>query len=228
MQLVTIALLALASPANDIKAPTVADCENAYSDVIVQNYEPPLQTLKLCAANQTFDAVSRSRYHLGRAWALQGLGRLNEAIAEMERSFALPNPPYRLQIVNYATMLRSAGRLEDSLKAIIERGEAVDKAEGEGPSMMIQYHKGWTLQEMGRHREAIEAFTAGIPHQIDYPFVYLSRAASYSAINDKESAKADMRKFSQYFTNDWRKYASAQELSEYRKQLIDYGLTPSW
>jgi hypothetical protein len=67
MQLATIALLALASPANDIKAPTVADCENAYSDVIVQNYEPPLQTLKLCAANQKFDAVSRSRYHLGRA-----------------------------------------------------------------------------------------------------------------------------------------------------------------
>jgi hypothetical protein len=43
----------------------------------------------------------------------------------MELSFALPNPPYRLQIVNYATMLRSAGRLEDSLKAITERGEEV-------------------------------------------------------------------------------------------------------
>jgi tetratricopeptide (TPR) repeat protein len=228
MQLATIALLALTSPANDIKAPTVADCENAYSDVIAQNYEPPLQTLKLCAANQKSDAVSRSRYHLGRAWALQSLGRLNEAIAEMEMSFALPNPPYRLQIVNYATMLRSAGRLEDSLKAIVERGEKIDKAEGEGPSMMIHYHKGWTLQEMGRHPEAIKAFTAGIPQQKDYPFVYLRRAASYAAINNREWAKADMRKFSEYFTIDWRKYVSAQELSEYRKQLIDYGLTPSW
>ena len=124
-------------------------------------------------------------------------------------------------------MLRTAGRLEESLAAI-SRGEQIDKNDGKPPSMMMQFHKGLTLQEMGRHSEAIKAFTAGIPDQVDYPLVYWNRAASYSAIENRVAAIADMRKFSQLFTAEWRKPYSAQELSKYRHQLHTYGITPDW
>ncbi|HCY15701.1 MAG TPA: hypothetical protein DHV21_06955 [Curvibacter sp.] len=227
MRLTATALLVIASSANAATAPTIAECETAYSELEAKNYASPLRQLELCTANLEINALTRSRYHLGRAWALYELGRLNEAIAEQEKAFALPAPPYRLQFANYATMLRTAGRFEESLIAI-KMGEQIDKKEGKPPSMMIQYHKGWTLQEMGRHREAIEAFTAGISDQIDYPFVYWRRAASYTAIANREAAVADMRKFSELFTAEWRENSSAQRLSQYREQVRSYGLTPGW
>ena len=227
MRLAASALFIFALSANATTAPTVAHCEAAYSEIEAKNSASPLRQLELCAANLEIDALTRSRYHLARAWALYELGRLNEAIAEQEKAFALPAAPYRLQLANYATMLRTAGRLEESLIAI-EKGEQIDKKEGTPPSMMIQYHKGWTLQEMGRHREAIDAFTTGIPDQVDYPFVYLRRAASYASIANREAAVADMRKFSELFTAEWRKHSSAQLLSQYRDQVRSYGLTPGW
>src|SRR5690606_18832483 len=122
---------------------------------------------------------------------------------------------------------RTAGRLQDSLNAI-KLGEQIDEKEGKQPSMMIQYHKGWTLQEMGRHRQAIEAFTAGIPDQADYPFLYLRRAASFAAVKNSDAAKEDMRRFSELLTAEWRKHISAQQLSVYREQVLGYGLAPGW
>lgn len=227
MRLAVSILLLVASSTNAANVPTLAECETAYSELEAKNYAPPLRQLELCTANLEIDAVTRSRYHLGSAWALYELDRLNEAIAEQERAFALPVPPYRLQIANYATMLRTAGRLEESLIAI-KKGERIDQEEGKPPSMMIQYHKGWTLHEMGRHREAIDAFTAGIPDQVDFPFVYWRRAASYEAIANRETAVADMRKFSELFTSEWRKHSTAQRVSQYRDQVRSYGLTPGW
>jgi tetratricopeptide (TPR) repeat protein len=227
MRLAALALFVIASSANAVNAPTIAVCETAYSELEAKNYRSTLRQLELCTANLQIDALTRSRYHLGRAWALYELGRLNEAIAEQEKAFVLPAPPYRLQFTNYATMLRSAGRLRESLSAI-ERAEQIDKSEGKGPSMMVQYHKGKTLQKMGRHREAIEAFTTGIPDQADFPFVYWRRAISYTSIANRAAAVADMRRFSDLFTVEWRKHCSAQELSQYRKQVLGYGLTPGW
>lgn len=227
MRLAETALLVIAASANAATAPTIAHCETAYSELEAKNYASPLLQVELCTANLEIDAVTRSRYHLGRAWALYELGRLNEAIAEQKKAFALPVPPYRLQFVNYATMLRTAGRFEESLTAI-KMGEQIDKKEGKPPSMIIQYHKGWTLQEMGRHREAIEAFTTGVPDQIKFPFVYWKRAAAYSAIANREAAVADMRRFSELFTAEWRKHSSVQQLSDYREQIRSYGLTPGW
>lgn len=227
MRLSAIALLVLSSPANAVTVPTLAECEAAYSEVAAKIYKSSLRQLELCTATLEIDALTRSRYHLGRAWALYELGRLNEAITEQEKAFVLPAPSYRLQFVNYATMLRTAGRFEESLTAI-KRGEQIDKSEGKRPSMMTQYHKGWTLQEMGRHREAIEAFTVGIPDQIDFPFVYWRRAASYTAIANREAAVTDMRRFSELFTAKWREHSSVQQLSQYREQVLGYGLTPGW
>ncbi|MFN7570848.1 MAG: hypothetical protein ACK5TK_05230 [Betaproteobacteria bacterium] len=227
MRLAVSTLFLVASSTNAASVPTLAECETAYSELEAKNYEPPLRQLELCTANLEIQALTRSRYHLGRAWALYELGRLNEAIAEQEKAFALPVPPYRLQIANYATMLRTAGRLEESLIAT-EKGEWIDKEEGKPPSMMIQYHKGWTLQEMGRHREAINAFTAGIPDQVDFPFVYWRRADSYAAIANREAAVADMQKFSELFTAEWRKHSTEQRISQYREQVRSYGLTPAW
>ena len=227
MRFTATAVLVIASSANAASVPTLAVCETAYTELEAKNYTSQLRQLELCTTNLEIDALTRSRYHLGRAWALHEIGRLNEAIAEQEKAFALPVQPYRLQIANYATMLRTAGRFEDSLTAI-KMGEQIDKKEGKPPSMMIQYHKGWTLQEMGRHREAIEAFSSGAQAQVDFPFMYWKRAASYAAIAEREAAVADMRRFSELFTADWRMHSSAQQLSQYREQIRSYGLKPRW
>src|SRR5690606_31295686 len=128
MRLAATALFAIASTANAATAPNLAECEAAYSQLEARADALPLHQLGLCAANSRFDVLTRSRYHLGRAWALHELGRIDEAIAEQEKAFALPAPPYRLQFANYATMLRTAGRLQDSLNAI-KLGEQIDEKE---------------------------------------------------------------------------------------------------
>lgn len=93
MRLAAAAILAIASSANAATAPAIADCETAFSELEAKNYAAPLRQLEMCTANLEIDALTRSRYHLGRAWALYELGRLNEAIAEQEKAFALPAPP---------------------------------------------------------------------------------------------------------------------------------------
>lgn len=226
LKLIVTLLLGIASSfAHSADPPK--QCESAYTAITKKMYEQALPTLEICALNLKIHVIDRARYRQGRAWALYSIGRTDEAIKEQELAFSMASPSYRLEYINYAVMLRAANRLDDSLHAI-EAAERIDEKEKAGPSMMVLYHKGWTLQEMANHREAIKAFTLAIPAQVDFPFVYWKRASSFTAIGNMVAAKEDLSKFSKLFTDHWRKHVASNQLVEYRKKLLDSGLTPAW
>jgi tetratricopeptide (TPR) repeat protein len=93
--------------------------------------------------------------------------------------------------LSLATLEREAGNAEESLKLLN------DLVERQGPqdNMRYYYHRGWTLNALGRYDEAIAALTAGVEDQPDYAFAYLRRACAYAnvgrladAANDYDSA----------------------------------------
>jgi tetratricopeptide (TPR) repeat protein len=203
-----------------------ASCEAAYSLVVDQKYEQALPGLDKCLVSSNLVAVDKARYLQGRAWALYSVGRVAEAIQDQEAAFTVAATSHRLEFINYAVMLRAAKRLDDSLRAI-EGAERIDRARKE-TTMMTQYHKGWTLQDAGRHKDAIVAFSAAIPTQPDYPFVFLKRAASYEALQDAAAARQDVRSFVQLYTPEWRKHSSDNLKATYRRKALQYGLAPEW
>ena len=89
--------------------------------------------------------------------------------------------------------------------------------------MMTQYNLGWTLFELGRHREAIKAFTLGVPKQPDYPFVYWRRGLAYEAVGNKTLAKGDFETAAKLFMAGKDKWKQ-EDLKDVRDKLLQYGL----
>ncbi|MEO7494954.1 MAG: ankyrin repeat domain-containing protein [Massilia sp.] len=128
-----------------------------------------------CAANRPADtdAAARSRYEAGQAAVRQQrLGRLF------------------YEFINAGVAMRKLGQFERSLEAL--RGaEDTDRKLGRRASMMAQYHLGWTLAKMGRHQQAVEAFTRGLEAQPDYEEAYWRRGMAYEALGRRQQAQDD-------------------------------------
>ena len=67
----------------------------------------------------------------------------------------------------------------------------IDQQLGRGANMMAQYHIGTTLAKMGRHEEAISAFTLGLKSQPEYHAAFWRRGMSYAAVGRKLEAQQD-------------------------------------
>ena len=113
------------------------------------------------------------------------------AVSDQEAAFKISAATDYREFINYASYLRSANRIADSL-APLRAAEALDSAAG-NIGMMTQYNLGWTLQELGQHEEAIASFSRGIPLQPDYAFVYYRRGISLEALGRKEEARTDFQ-----------------------------------
>jgi tetratricopeptide (TPR) repeat protein len=68
--------------------------------------------------------------------------------------------------------------------------------------MMFHYHRGWTLNRLGRYEEAIAEFDEGLKTQPDYPGAFDRRACAYAmlgrlpeALADRQRANAEMSDF---------------------------------
>jgi tetratricopeptide (TPR) repeat protein len=99
--------------------------------------------------------------------------------------------------IRLAAVARARGQLDRSLELI--NGLAV--RHGPQTGMRYHYHRGWTLNAMGRFDEAIVDFTAGLETQPDYYWAYLRRACAYAgsgrleyALSDLESGMAILRR----------------------------------
>ncbi len=89
---------------------------------------------------------------------------------------------------------------------------------------MTQYQLGWTYQELGRHEEAIAAFSKGIPQQADFAFAYYRRGLSFESLGQKEAARADFQKVRALVATADRGKVSDKELPDIRKKLAEYGV----
>ena len=148
------------------------------------------------------------------------LGQNTLAVEDQEAAYELRKPSEYRQFINYASYLRAAGRIEDSLTAIL----AAERMEGGKVSMMTQYNKGWSLPELGRHREAVEALTKGIPIQPDYAFVYWRRGLAYEALGEKEQARSDFERSATLLIEKDNAAGAGGLLPEMRQKLRQYGL----
>lgn len=82
---------------------------------------------------------------------------------------------------------RRRGEYDQALAALDE----IVRRAGPQPGMGWHYHRGWTLADMGRHAEAVEAFTAGLASQPDYSWALLRRACSLAQLGRLSDALAD-------------------------------------
>ena len=213
----TLVLLA-AGCGNDIAE---AICESGTRAAREGRHEEAVATIASCLAQTGLSDMTRAHALQSRAWSHSSLSRYPLAVADQEAAFKLrPAADYR-EFINYAVYLRHAGRHEQSLYAVM----SAEKVQGGSkPRMMTQYHKGWALLELGRHKEAVEAFTEGIPDQPDYAYVYWRRGLAYEGLGDQQLAARDFERCAQLLI-DKRETASAGDvLPALRKKLSQYGV----
>lgn len=86
---------------------------------------------------------------------------------------------------------RQEKKYDKALEAIAKAEKLDEDGPGSGPGMAVNYHKGWALQDAGRHKEAIEAYTRGIKHQPTYGWAFYQRGLSHEALGDKKRARRD-------------------------------------
>lgn len=197
-------------------------CDNGYRLASAGEHKKAVPLLDACiSSGKASPSVSRSAYS-GRAWSHSNLGDAKSAVSDQENAFRLSQPVSYHEFINYASYLRAVGRYQDSLAPLMS-AEAIDRTNG-NVSMMTQYNLGWTLQELGKHEEAIAAFTRGIPAQPGYAFVYFRRGLSFEQTGQKEAARSDFEKVSRLVRPSEVKGISEMYLPKIREKLNEYGL----
>lgn len=168
-------------------------CETGGEAASNGKYKLAISELNKCLAIASLDLGLRSRAYRARAWAHFNLHNDAMAVKDQEVAFKLVKPKDYHEFINYASYLRRVQRYEDSL-APLYAAIAIDEKHSR-VWMMTLYNLGWSLQELGKYEESIEAFNKGIPAQPDFPFVYWRRGLSYHALGKKVEAKKDFQEY---------------------------------
>lgn len=174
-----------------------AFCDLGYKFAQGDNYEIATSLLSKCLNLESLSNEHRAIYLQARAWSHYSLENFEQALSDQEESFDLRPPATHREFINHASYLRKLDKFQESLDPLI-KAETIDEKHGH-PSMMTQYNLGWSLYELGRYEEAIEAFSKGVPHQPDYPFVFFRRGLAYDRIGETENARIDFAKFVDLF-----------------------------
>jgi tetratricopeptide (TPR) repeat protein len=183
-------------------------------------HDSALTLLTECLAASSVPTEKRAYAFKVRAWSHSRLAQATLAVQDQEAAFGLvPASEYR-DFLDYALYLRDAGRAAESLQALL----AAERAEGGRVSMMTQYHKGWILQELGRNREAVEAFSKAIPVQPSFAFVYWRRGLAYEDLGEKKLAAQDFERCARLLTAGKVTQAGKDLFPAIRAKLREYGL----
>ena len=202
------------------QAARLAACGEGYESARQGRHEVAVSQLTQCLSAFGQSPQDRSHAYKVRAWSQARLGRHAAAAEDQEAAFALqPAAGYR-DFLDYALYLRDAGRSGESLQAIL----AAERLEAGRTSMMTQYHKGWILHELGRHREAIQAFSAGIPLQPSYAFAYWRRGLAYERLGEVKLAARDFEECARLLAAGKLTPPGDELLGGIRAKLRQYGL----
>lgn len=168
-------------------------CDYGYGGVKSKFFQTGVNLLNKCLELDHLTFEQRVKYLQGRAWAHYNLENNELALADQASAFELRPPTQHFEFINHAAYLRGLQLYRESLIAL-RSAQAIDKRQGQ-PNMVTQYNLGWSLYELGRFEESIDAFSAGIPQQPDYPFVYLRRGLAYHKQGKWTNAKDDFSEF---------------------------------
>jgi tetratricopeptide (TPR) repeat protein len=101
-----------------------------------------------------------------------------------------PDEDFRTTL-RLAGLARQQGDFEGSLKLI----NGLVERHGAQAGMRFHYHRGWTLNALGRYYEAIADFTEGMKSQPDYSYAYLRRACAQGSVGNLAFALGDIETF---------------------------------
>lgn len=168
-------------------------CDYGYGAVQNNFYQPGVNLLNKCLELDRLSNDQRAKFLQGRAWAHFNLENNKLALADQESAFELKPPTQHFEFINHAAYLRRLQLFQESL-APLKAAQNLDQ-QGAHTSMMTQYNLGWSLYELGRFEEAVEAFSTGMRLQPDYPFAYLRRGLVFYNQGKSISAKEDFSDF---------------------------------
>ncbi|MCP4432855.1 MAG: tetratricopeptide repeat protein [Gammaproteobacteria bacterium] len=168
-------------------------CDYGQGGIENQFFETGVNLLNECLLLNHLTDQQQAKYLQTRAWAHYNLQNNELALDDQQTAFQLQPPTQHYEYINHAAYLRRMQRYTESLLPL-KKAQKLDKTVGV-PNMMTQYNLGWSLYELGRYEEAIEAFNKGIPQQPDYPFVYLRRGLAFYQQGKQKSAQEDFSEF---------------------------------
>ena len=173
-------------------APTPPDeCQAGLNSYKSKNYSAAVDQFSICLE---FNLPSDVRVYVlqKRAQSFRGLNNFKSAVQDQKNSLELKAPEDVWPHIHLAVYYRELKQYDLALAALKEATKYDEDGPGSGPGMAVYYHTGWTLHEAGRYREAIEAYTLGIPKQTDFGVALYRRALSYEAVGDRKRAKQDL------------------------------------
>lgn len=130
---------------------------------------------------EAYNAVAR---------VLIDLGAYDEALA-VYRSIGRRMP---LEAFNVAIRIGAIHRLRGEHREALRQLDDYTAREGPQEGMRFNYHRGWTLNLLGRFEEAADSFRRGLLTQPDYPFAFFLRACAYGQLGRIAEALADQRR----------------------------------
>ncbi|UBM23653.1 tetratricopeptide repeat protein [Pseudomonas sp. p1(2021b)] len=199
------------------KNPNLIHCTNQFKAHKVANYSLALQEGDLCLQKNTLSASLQSLVYAVQADAYSNLKRFPEAVVAKEKSMQLDGKPSPRDNLDLSAMYRDAGNPKKALELVqynLDNGIG-EAGKGTGFHMPTYYHLGLALTDLGKYREAAEAFSTGLQRQPDYAWAYYARGIAYDHLESQDDAKADFMKFSQMVNKSYVKNKHKAKLAEY-------------
>jgi len=157
-----------------------------------------------------------------RAMAHAETGDPLKASEDYRRSLGIRPAQVAWDLIPLGIYLRQAGEHDESLE-VLQQALALDEdGPGTGPGVAAYFHYGWTLHDLKRYAEALDAYAKGIAKQPGFEGIYLRRALSLEAVGERAKARADIAKILEIGRQRGLDPAAAPE--EYRSKFLEYGL----
>ena len=191
-------------------------CSTRADTIRPDHLNEALLELSSCLSSAKLTSSGRADALRTRALANYRAGHYVRATQDMESAFQIEPPSDPTALTEYAIYLRRVGRLDDSLGAI----EAAARIASPETSGRITYQRGLILAALGRHKEAIGAFSEIVKHKPSAVFAYWNRGLAYEATGDTQLARADFARCEQLLSSHPKLDASgAKYLQAAREKL---------
>ncbi|MGC5700087.1 tetratricopeptide repeat protein [Pseudomonas sp. NFXW11] len=186
-----------------------------------EKFEVVLQEADLCLEKNQLSKPMQSLVYWLKSDAYANFKRYPEAIAAKEKSIELEAKPDARAVLDLSRLYREAGNPQKALELVQSNldsnlGEA---GKGAGFNMPTYYHLGQALYDLGRYREAAEAYSAGLQKQPDYAWAFYHRGLAYDKLGQTDDARADLTQFAKRVNQKYVEPQHQAKLTEYKIAL---------
>jgi len=206
-------------------AAQIAACESGQAAVQRQLFVTALSLLTRCLETRGLSDHNIAAVLQMRASAYAHTENPVKASEDYRESLRIKPADIAWDLIPLAIYLRDAGQPAQSLEVLQDALALDEDGPGSGPGMAVYFHLGWTLHELQRYGEAMDAYAKAIEKQPQFEGTYLRRALTSEAIGQPGRARADLVKIMDIGYE--RGLDPAMAPAEYRSMFLKYGLIPA-